>query len=495
MNCCNPVNVYNQSRYINASHYPRMVSQFPCGHCENCLNVLRTEWQIRAYYEAKRCLEHGGYLYFDCLTYSEPNIPKISFHVPSGLVCEFDNYAFCRRHVRLFRSRLRRRLEYLGYPVSNDNIRIFVGSEYASDSRYTQRSHYHLLFYVNLPITPVTFSTLIDECWHYGRTDGVTYKGVGYVLSHNTIGSMDEHAVKASNYVSKYVLKEIGITNEITRKVRSLFDKYIYPNDPAWLSQYPKRQAYKRILRECLPFHVQSQHYGEYAIELYRDKMLETMMIPCATDQGLIDYALPSYYRKKLFYSESWINGIRRFIPNSYYFNFKLKNLKNQLKQDALSFQDLVDNGKRLGFLIDIPSDIDYERLSMYQRVYRGRLNVDSIDVDPSLIYNQELYDIKSCIGLGLPVLYGYQTYRDLIELGGRFYSDSYLGDKYYRAKNRKYRLVSNEEIRNQCYFDEKYEKILEALATIKSYLDAVKARDRYDRRLQREYYKTIGLV
>lgn len=307
-----------------------MVSQFPCGKCENCLNVLKTEWQIRAYYEAKRCLDNGGYLYFDCLTYSDLNIPKISYHLPSGLVCEFDNYAFCRQHVRLFRVRLRRRLEYLGYPVNNDNFRIFVGSEYASDSRYTQRSHYHLLFYVNLNILPVTFSYLIDECWHYGRTDGVTYKGVGYVLSHNTIGSLDDHAVKASNYVSKYVLKEIGISNKINKKVRSIFDKYIFPNDPSWLAKYPKRQAYKRVLRECLPFHAQSQHFGEFAIDLYKDKMVETMQIPCVTDDGIKDFAIPSYYRKKLFYDVSWINGVRRFIPNSYYFDYKIKNLKTK---------------------------------------------------------------------------------------------------------------------------------------------------------------------
>ena len=248
--CLNKKEIYNPSRFISVSHFPRMIVYGNCGYCEQCQEINRYEWQIRAYYEAKRAAANGQYLYFDCLTYKNIYIPTVHDHLPWNSYSCFDgHFSFSKDHIRKFFVRLRRQLAY-HYDVS---LRYFVGAEYGVDPYKTMRSHYHILLYVNDEIKPSVISKLVAKCWKYGRTDGLPYKSLTYVKNHNVISGWSDSSIKASKYVAKYVMKPYELSREIVQCVRNCFQvKY---NGNAWMENSSLYKQYLSVLRQSLPFH------------------------------------------------------------------------------------------------------------------------------------------------------------------------------------------------------------------------------------------------
>ena len=93
---------------------------------------------------------------------------------------------FSYQHVRDFMVDLRQTLKRAGFNPK-DNLRYFLTSEYGHQ---THRPHYHVLFYVtDASLSPEALSVAVAKCWKHGRTDGVPYRGRGYVMLHNTFDS------------------------------------------------------------------------------------------------------------------------------------------------------------------------------------------------------------------------------------------------------------------------------------------------------------------
>ena len=72
--CYQPLYITNKSSYINVEHsvYGYDV---PCGHCLDCIQMNRDEWQLRVSFELKDLYANGGCAVFLTFTYDNAHLP------------------------------------------------------------------------------------------------------------------------------------------------------------------------------------------------------------------------------------------------------------------------------------------------------------------------------------------------------------------------------------------------------------------------------------
>ena len=133
----------------------------PCGRCAECDKLASDSYYLRAYYHARSCIEHGGYVYFDTLTYRDADLPRISDISPLPEDLDFPRFNYM--HTRLFFVRLRTYLKRKGYAAKHA-FSYFLSSEYGSSPQHTHRPHYHVLFFVDTNIPLSVFSPAASSC-------------------------------------------------------------------------------------------------------------------------------------------------------------------------------------------------------------------------------------------------------------------------------------------------------------------------------------------
>lgn len=277
MDCLYPIEIINPTKYISLDFSDRYIQKVRCGKCCNCQKTLQREWYYRAFYECKSVCESGGYMLMDCLTYAPKYVPRLSnyFDIPKSL----DWMCFDYSHLRLFLVRLRRYLKYRGYDVDK-SLRYFASTEYGTDDTKTHRPHIHILFYVYTPdLDNINLSRAISDCWQYGRTDGVRYKGARYVEEYTIRGGLMS-SIRSCKYVSKYVVKDSSFQNVLDKRIRAIME-YIYMdnnNFPSYddfvHSEFGKK-IFRDLVRHVNQFHRQSLGFGLSAI---RDMDLNEIM-------------------------------------------------------------------------------------------------------------------------------------------------------------------------------------------------------------------------
>lgn len=150
MSCSNVINAYTNAKSLYYG-VNRFKMQYTCGKCAGCLSKKRTDWRVRAYYEALGCLRAGGYVLFDTLTMADDHIKRYSDIFPDMDIPQLlDRHCFSRKDVKDFFKRLRVNLTRAGYDVK-DTLRYILTSEYGASETTrgfvnTHRPHYHVLF-------------------------------------------------------------------------------------------------------------------------------------------------------------------------------------------------------------------------------------------------------------------------------------------------------------------------------------------------------------
>ena len=307
--CLNPIKLHNPKKSISLNGGHLFEMEIPCGKCAECLERKKNDWYFRCYYEAKSTFDKGGYVLFDTLTYADPYLPHINDYLNEEfqLPDEQNMSCFNVEHYRLFMVRLRRALTYRGFNIK-DNLKYFLTSEYGTDERYTHRPHYHILFFVSDPsLDPLELSRMVNQCWQMGRTDGIDYHPIPYVMNH-VFGykyNCDRiHMQMVCNYVAKYVTKDSEFSKKVEKRVDDIFESFVGVN---WrdddLSGEGKR-VYNELRKQCLQFNRQSHGFGEDFLK-YNDmsEILKTGMIAMPDKKNIVKHTpLPTYYQRKLFY-------------------------------------------------------------------------------------------------------------------------------------------------------------------------------------------------
>lgn len=417
------VTSYSRTRFIPLSHPHKLVSSFPCGWCADCINAKKSEFRLRAYYEAQSTFHAGGFCLFDTLTYRDDALKY--YHDILGIEYYrfyhgFDKMAFSRHDVKTFFKLLRIRLKRAGYDVDG-KLKYLLTSEFGTTEGCTHRPHYHILFFVRFDIDPLVLSKFISDCWPHGRTDGLPYKNWQYVIYQRVFRGNNAHLFKLVNYVTKYVTKDLYLTRKLLYRAWAYFDLYM----PNWQYSYQGRLAFRRFKNHCLPFHLQSHGFGLSLIDDVDqvDHINEYGMavIPSSTCSVVSSIPLPLYYRRKLYQFYEYYNGRLRWRYN----DLGIAVMKaNYYRSKKRLIDDLVD----YGYDFNLSSS-----LAEYQLLWRG-LFISRFDLglseselldrfyDP-LVYNTEFYYKNKLL------LYNYSTECENYRYG-KYISDIYVSDK-----------------------------------------------------------------
>lgn len=509
--------IYTNSHFLSSEHYLPFEFYVPCGHCVECASRKRLDYGVRAYYEAKRCIDKGGFIVFDTLTYGDFSLPKISDHWSFATGNIFDRSCFNRRNVVNFLKLLRRWLATDGYDV-NDNLRYFITSEYGTDEDKTHRPHYHCLFYVNFDIDPCIFSNYISVAWSYGRTDGVFWKGKTYFRNKRLFRKNDAYAINCINYVSKYVGKDSYYTDLINKNLESLFDSIDFVRVVEfneidgvinWREVKSLRDLHKWLKRQVSEFHLESREFGGYALERYSAEDLLTnnnILVPDGENKPFKWVPLPAYYQRKLMYETYWFNGHRFWRLSPIGMKFKKVHLFNNVNRLLRKlngwFESAIDQRQQIINLLKGRTlyDVAYYSVALRGRIIPFRSPAEDIKDIPFISLCDQVTNINSLIHGGI-CLYPYNHSNDIARFGRRFVSDHYIGDstvfQYSRlAKIKKIGVMPSDEFKEKFTIHEyDFDTILNLFQCWLSYFGALKQKKRDEQKFTKYQYQKHGIL
>lgn len=454
MSCSHPINTYTNSKYLYRGVF-RFYQQYACGRCSGCISRQRSDWRVRSYYEAKDCLNSSQHSFclFDTLTYCDDHIRKYSDVFPElGIPHDLDHACFSRRDVQTFFKRLRVNLSRAGYFPERGALRYLLSCEYGSADKTrgffnTHRPHYHILFFVRMPINPVDFSRFVSRSWYEGKTDGVRpyyddchkcpvrkfcngyciYQSEEYVLRERVISTDSKaNTMKCVNYVTKYISKDMYMTGKLEDKVRALFDS-CYPD---YETDFETRKFYRKFCSQVLPFHLQSLRFGASVLEdpVERDFIVNENKIHLPTsDRSVVTaVSVPKYYDRKLYYNYEKVDGRVVWSLSDFGIRIKQAHLEMRIRQFMSDFR---------AYDPKFPSKRLYD-LAIYRFVYQGTVSDDYSLTLPYWCYY--LKKIRPHAADERPLYYNRGTLQDKLSIG-KFVASSYIvtpdGEIVYKGK------------------------------------------------------------
>lgn len=406
---------------------------------------------------------------FDCLTYRPKDVPKVSHYIP--VPRKLDYMCFDHHQIRKFMVLLRKRLERKGFNVK-ENLRFFLSTEYGTDEHRSHRPHVHILFYVYKNCVPYdVLSCEIAACWPYGLTDGIPYKGRWYVQDRCVIKSGLASSVRVCKYVSKYVQKDSTFQKEIDKRINRYlwhhfnndvrysiaardFDtgrvcKITKDIDLDQFSNWCKSPAGKKcradISRLLSQFHRQSLGYGLAAInDIDVSQLVKTGVVSCPdADKIVMRLALPTYFKRKLFYETTIYKGAKMWQLTE-----KGKKFMNERKIHLLKYLEKSYRAQALNAHIQF----DAAELARYVVYQRGRLQG---------IASEVTIDDKKCLPDNI---YNYVTPSDFKQYHQKGVTGSWLGySDNYLFSSASFTPIGA-FIRKMVYLDPSKEAILDQL-------------------------------
>lgn len=293
--CLSPIFITNPTHYLAVDGHEQYKTSVPCGKCAECRQHKHDEWYLRAFFQSKYCLSHGGYVYFDTLTYKDtPMLSDFFSEIQQGSVRDYP--CFSKRDIQNFLKRLRKRIDKV---IPDYRFTYFLTSEYGS-VEHTERPHYHVLFYIpDHRLDPIVLSRLVHDCWNLGRTDGIVEYGASRVIEH-TFGYYSNKSLSdcqgICGYVSKYVLKDAKFDKMVRFRISSLMPEFFE-------SSKLEKKRFEQMVRTVSPFHLESQGFGLCALaEQDVDSILENGTIRMTDRENVVkSIPLPTYFKRHLF--------------------------------------------------------------------------------------------------------------------------------------------------------------------------------------------------
>lgn len=444
--CKTPIRIYNRKKYVNLADFD-VFMEVPCGKCVECEYQRQSEYALRAYNEYLECMQDGGFVYFDTLTYNERMLPKFL-----GRPC------FRMSDVQRFMVNIRHALDRV-YHLPKEVFRYLVVSEYGHEHK---RPHYHVVFFVHTNLISVEdFHALIFQTWtkklKYGNTD---LRNAADPLAGECNG------LGAIYYVTKYVTKEDDYVVEALNDTSDVLDKR-FP--------HASKEFRKKILKRFRPFHNQSIGFGSSLIynplTMFGERIIEDTeqknnvkhgfaTMPCKNNPKK-DMPLPLYYKRKLFYSvvydikdrkRCWVRNelgqdyaaeveeriLDKMTLTTYNYLTNIDNYVQLLEDDYKSEADkrgfistlnkMVtpdDKGNYLPSIRSLFADRNVRIYCNYLRYFRGRYitSLDTADdIASDRIYN-DTADVNPTVTISLNPLWSDDKFQKKIDRG--YYNDN----------------------------------------------------------------------
>lgn len=280
------------------SKYSPSLSFVPCGHCEECRDSKKYQWQFRLRVELDWCRKQKWNIGFFTLTYDSEHLPTIpdALFATEADVPDSPIPCFSRAHVRTFIDNIRKRL-YDIYRTTS--LRYMICSEYGS-SKNTRRPHYHGIISFPPDCDPKKVFALVHSQWKNGHVfpryfeggrDSHGYNHKPFLIQGDTQG--------AAIYGAKYVCKDIGFYKTLAGL------QLVEKDDPSY-----------SYLRDCMPFHIQSRSIGKsYLSNLSTSDILKVLR----DGESFVGVSkrvhLPLYIRNKILYNPKY-SFVERVQPS-----------------------------------------------------------------------------------------------------------------------------------------------------------------------------------
>lgn len=465
--CLNPIKITNPSKVISLATRDPYYLYVPCGQCAECQRNKSTEWYFRNLIEFQDCINRGGYVLFDTLTYNNQSLPHMSDFIPELKDNDFPCFSY--RDTRLFRVNLRKRLTSLGFDVKH-KLKIFVVSEYGTKATGTHRPHYHLMVYCLAAIEPEVLSHQINDVWNRGRTDGIDYYGYNYLINKRVFRQHDQRAsFLVAQYVCKYVQKESSFSKEIEQRVAYAYDELTKNESEHFHHTSAARKLRLNLRRICDQFHRQDKFFGASILNSVSKEDLLRDPHFYISDPKFIKRQIPifSYYKRKLCHELVELSdGYKSWQLTDYGKKFKLAHHEQsiQLLEDNFRCFDIQHGGKLSSML----NSRSYRDLAVYLTDYQGRIKSDN---DNILSLADKMDD---------EYLFNYVTPSDYERFGNRFLTTHWLGySEHYSDIPCDAQVIFSNEFGRDCVIDDTFKDEFRGFDDIyQHYLQGLQARN-----------------
>lgn len=391
---------YITNRKLHWNLFEPVKLHVPCGKCEECKQMGRSDWFVRSYFEWLKSREST---YFYTLTYNNEHLPTFD-----GIAC------FNKKDLQDFLKRLRNRLSPLGI-----SLKYLITCEFGE---LRNRSHYHALFFLSENINAFWLKKMIAEAWQKGFVkEGQNY---GLVSSDLGISYVTKYITKDCEHVEKvlpllaprvfaryyrlynYVCNRFNIRPLASFKMNSdfSFSRQLFgkcsDEDLEFVQKFLTK--IRRQVNRYTPFHLQSTKLGVNMV----DKVCDVLeQVPVLKSKGQIQmYRIPRYIKRLLWYD--CVEGENSHKKDTFILNEKGKKhlfekIEMQVLHDIENYRFLLVNSssnvendilpilKNSGFEFKHARDVvhwcqhfdlDLETLSIYKNVFRGRCDFVGYD-------------------------------------------------------------------------------------------------------------------
>lgn len=493
--CLSQLTILNPRKKLVRNSFQRVVTHVKCGKCAECRDSKSREWEFRTYWEAKDTWRLGGYRLFDTLTYKPVLRPRISDFVPEFKNSILDytcfNYEHWKRYTIDVRNYLKRRYS-IDPELVKGSLKYICCTEYGTSEDHDHAPHIHVLWDVKGPLakvlSPEAFSLALNECWSYGRTDGLHYVGstvVPWDVSrcptlkvwrdrHVFFADRELDGMKISRYIMKYMVKQSSFQSQIDHRLDILktrlyseylgydadafgsYDEFLDMAENSWLITPELEDKLRDIEKHVSQFTRNSHHYGEYAMEFYdANQVARDGYFVLPDDEVKFRFPVSQYYITKWFYEKYETKShdvVWRLTDEGKEWKrwSSWRNVSNVAKQYQDYFEQYlydVFEGEELDRVLDdLESWFDgrsYRDLAIYELFYRGRMIPENEsllggNVEPQFSPKEVIeLDILSSDPKWIDdhedkyrMIYAYNTKSDRRHFGGKFYSKKWLGCK-----------------------------------------------------------------
>ncbi|QCS36028.1 replication initiator protein [Capybara microvirus Cap1_SP_94] len=317
--CQNFKHIASRSKRLRAN-LDALYNKVSCNKCDSCLAQNRNDWYVRARFEMMQTLgldyynnvvADPGFILFPCLTYIPTNRPTLELLDDNSLPYYFEGFSYS--HIKRFLVELADKFQNRYHTGTSCGVRYMVASEYGYAEEYLDdfghsrigqaAPHYHvLLFFPSVAYNDKDYwADVVESLW------SVTHR-------HGRVGWSKKHG--------KFVTSPLAIkyTTQYCHKQHSYYqrpeiEKWLYQDitkDTPFHVQHELIKEREKQIHDILPFHRESLHFGECAVDFLKSlsseeriKLLSngiTFPDDFAADGTLNHYILPKYIYDKLYF-------------------------------------------------------------------------------------------------------------------------------------------------------------------------------------------------
>lgn len=315
--------------------------EVPCGKCPECLARRQNDWKLRLMEESS----NYSHLYFFTLTYADENLPITDEGLSTA----------CKKDVQLWIKKFRMAFERSKGIKLSDYFKYFICAEYGPNG--THRPHYHGLFMTDLD--EVAINPLFDD-WRNS-------KGFVHV---DSVPIVPDERQAVANYVSKYCCK-----GEFASRKEDI-DAGKIENAWSCMSKgigrsYVENPVNRRYHR---PFRRENETLRENL-----DVMIDRMCVSFSTQNGTFTYAMPRYYRERLF---QLYQPFERYVYNPKLKKYEKKEVWRYASKNSVS--PLLSFRVRERVLDRFAQQIGYAEFRLIPSEVLDKINVPITNISPS---------------------------------------------------------------------------------------------------------------